>query len=65
MNIESANDNFFEKDLTLFDKWILTRLNQVIEEADQNYEKYEFGEVSRALYHFIFGMILQVGMLRL
>lgn len=53
MNIENTNDDFCEKDLTLFDKWILTRLNQVIEEADQNYEKYEFGEVSRALYHFI------------
>jgi valyl-tRNA synthetase len=53
MNVEDANDHFDQSDLTLFDKWILTRLNQVITECDINYEKYEFGEVSRALYNFI------------
>ena len=53
MNVEDANDHFDQSDLTLFDKWILTRLNQVISECDNNYEKYEFGEVSRALYNFI------------
>lgn len=53
MNINGVDDNYELSSLTVFDKWILTRLNQVIEEADQNYEKYEFGEVSRALYHFI------------
>jgi valyl-tRNA synthetase len=53
MNVEDADDHFDQSDLTLFDKWILTRLNQVITECDNNYEKYEFGEVSRALYNFI------------
>ena len=39
--------------LTLADKWIISRLNQVITAADMFYDRYEFGEVSRELYHFI------------
>ncbi len=39
--------------LTLADKWIISRLNQVITIADFNYDKYEFGEASRELYNFI------------
>jgi valyl-tRNA synthetase len=38
---------------TLVDEWIISRLHEVIKEADYNYEKYEFGEASRALYNFI------------
>ncbi|MDY0210007.1 MAG: valine--tRNA ligase [Acholeplasma sp.] len=53
LNIDDTNDDYNEQQLTVFDRWVLTRLNQVIEEADQNYEKYEFGEVSRTLYNFI------------
>ncbi len=52
MNID---DNHVKMDdqLTLSDRWILSRLNQVIGEADYYYEKYEFGEVARVLYTFI------------
>ncbi|MBO1005590.1 valine--tRNA ligase [Pseudogracilibacillus auburnensis] len=35
------------------DKWILTRLNDTIETVTNLAEKYEFGEVGRALYNFI------------
>jgi valyl-tRNA synthetase len=35
------------------DKWILTRLNETIEHVTRLSEKYEFGEVGRALYNFI------------
>lgn len=35
------------------DKWILTRLNETIENVTRLSEKYEFGEVGRALYNFI------------
>ncbi|MDP4084540.1 MAG: valine--tRNA ligase [Bacillota bacterium] len=35
------------------DKWILTRLNETIETVTRLSEKYEFGEVGRALYNFI------------
>ncbi len=52
MNIEDFNVEINDE-LQLQDKWILSRLSEVITEADQNYEKYEFGEVSRTLYNFI------------
>lgn len=35
------------------DEWILTRLNETIETVTNLAEKYEFGEVGRALYNFI------------
>ncbi|KYH14301.1 valine--tRNA ligase [Staphylococcus kloosii] len=39
--------------LSLADKWILTRLNETIETVTNLSDKYEFGEVGRALYNFI------------
>ncbi len=53
MNIDDKQDDFNEATLSIYDQWILTRLNEVILDVDQNYEKYEFGEVSRTLYNFI------------
>lgn len=35
------------------DKWILTRLNETIEHVTQLADRYEFGEVGRHLYNFI------------
>ena len=35
------------------DKWILTRLNETIEHVTRLADRYEFGEVGRALYNFI------------
>jgi valyl-tRNA synthetase len=35
------------------DKWILTRLNETIETVTRLSERYEFGEVGRVLYNFI------------
>ena len=52
MNIDNLEVEM-ESDLTLVDSWVLSRLNQVIEDADMYYEKYEFGEASRVLYNFI------------
>lgn len=40
-------------ELTLPDKWILTRLNETIQNVTNNTDKYEFGEAGRALYNFI------------
>ncbi len=34
-------------------KWILNKLNKVIAEIDVNFDKYEFGEVARSLYNFV------------
>ncbi|MDU0996957.1 MAG: class I tRNA ligase family protein, partial [Staphylococcus lugdunensis] len=39
--------------LSLADKWILTRLNETIETVTDLSDKYEFGEVGRVLYNFI------------
>ena len=35
------------------DAWILTRLNETIEQVTKLADRYEFGEVGRALYNFI------------
>ncbi|ATP41282.1 valine--tRNA ligase [Solibacillus sp. R5-41] len=40
-------------DLSTADKWILTRLNETIERVTTLSDKYEFGEVGRELYNFI------------
>ena len=52
MNIDDLNVKI-SGGLTLSDKWLISRLNQVIIEADMYYDKFEFGEASRALYNFI------------
>ena len=38
--------------LNTMDKWILSKLNKLIEEQNRNFEKYEFGEVAKAIYNF-------------
>lgn len=55
MNMDGLT--FDEIDLTgeksVADKWILTRLNETIENVTKLADKYEFGEVGRLLYNFI------------
>ena len=53
MNIDDLDVEMDPLKHTLVDEWIISRLHEVIKEADYNYEKYEFGEASRALYNFI------------
>ena len=52
MNIDDLNVEI-DDDLNLSDAWILARLSLVIKDADQNYEKFEFGEATKSLYNFI------------
>ena len=40
-------------DLSVADKWILSRLNNTIDRVTALSDKYEFGEVGRELYNFI------------
>ncbi|MEV6659103.1 valine--tRNA ligase [Nocardia fluminea] len=40
------------EDLSVTDRWILSRLNAVISEADGYYEDYQFAKLSDLLYHF-------------
>ncbi|MDR1522140.1 MAG: valine--tRNA ligase [Streptococcaceae bacterium] len=37
----------------VFDRFILSRLNETIEKVDDNFECFEFGEAGRILYNFI------------
>ncbi|WP_405677810.1 valine--tRNA ligase [Streptomyces xanthophaeus] len=38
--------------LSATDRWILSRLNKVVAEADAYYEDYQFAKLADALYHF-------------
>ncbi|MDP2934494.1 MAG: valine--tRNA ligase, partial [bacterium] len=42
-----------DKNLTIADKWILSRLNTIIESITEKIENYQLGEASRELYDFI------------
>ncbi len=41
------------KKKSLADEWILTRLNETIENVTRNIDRYDFGEAGRHLYNFI------------
>lgn len=41
------------KSLTLADKWILSRLNTIIQETTKKLENYQLGEAVRQLYEFV------------
>jgi valyl-tRNA synthetase len=56
MNLNNNNYNGEEINpdlLTSIDKWILAKLNNVVSETSENYEKFEFGEAARIIYNFI------------
>ncbi len=40
-------------DSSLSDRWILSRLNRLIAEVTKNYEQWQFGEGTRAIYEFL------------
>ncbi|MCC3356541.1 valine--tRNA ligase [Bacillus sp. REN16] len=55
MNMDNLQyeDIDFSGEKSVADKWILTRLNETIESVTKLADKYEFGEVGRVLYNFI------------
>ena len=54
MNIEGFEKKDYNLDnLTIPDKWILTKLNNTIKEVRKNFDKYEFNNAGSALYSFI------------
>lgn len=54
MNIEDLKKRTINEDeLTLYDKWILTKKNQLIKNVIKNMDKYEFHNVGNELYSFI------------
>jgi valyl-tRNA synthetase len=48
----ATNDGELPTDLTGPDAWIISRLQQVIIETDELYERFEFAKIADLLYHF-------------
>lgn len=53
MNIKPDDDLTMPSRLNGLDKWILTRLNDVVKEVTINLNKYEIGQASARLYDFV------------
>jgi len=58
ININLTNEGYQNQEinpslLNNIDKWILKRLNQVIEKVNFAYENYKFIDVAKILYHFV------------
>jgi len=54
MNLEDFQKESYTLDnLTMQDKWILTKLNQTIKDVTKSMEKYDFNIVGNTLYSFI------------
>jgi valyl-tRNA synthetase len=54
MNLQGYEKVEIQSDeLTLADRWIISRLNQTVEEVNNLLESYDLGEAARALYDFI------------
>lgn len=53
MNLENFDANFTPTELTLADKWIISRLNKTAQGVTENLEKFELGEAARLMYEFI------------
>lgn len=54
MNIEGTELRDVSRcSLSLADKWILTRLNRVVKEVNENFDKYELGIASGIIYDFV------------
>ncbi len=55
MNLENFDAAFkpADEDLTLADKWIISRLNRTAKLVTENLDKFELGESARLMYEFI------------
>ena len=53
MNLEDYDENVYEDNLCYEDKWILSKLNTLVQEVSNNIEKYDLGVASQKIYDFI------------
>ena len=53
MNADGKTEALLFHDRPLIDRWLLTRLNQVIESVNASLEEYRFDQAANQLYHFI------------
>ena len=53
MNLDGVDNNSIDmKNLTLADKWILNKLNDVAKDVNENIKNYRIGEIAHILYDF-------------
>ena len=53
MNLDGVDNNEVDmNNLTLADKWILNKLNEVSKEVNENIKNYRIGEIAHVLYDF-------------
>lgn len=55
LDIDYIDKNSVQKEFTLADKWIISRLNKVVKEVTENMDKFELGLAVQKLYDFIWG----------
>lgn len=55
LNLKDYDPEKEKAPYTLPDRWILSRLNAVVDEVTRNMENYEIGEAARSLYEFFWG----------
>ncbi len=53
MNLEDGAVNALPAELTIADKWVLSKLNTLIAEVTENLEKYELGVAVAKIYDFL------------
>ena len=57
MNLDNNgynNESIKEELLQDIDKWIISKLNSLIDVVNYNYDQYELGEVAKAIYNFVY-----------
>ena len=55
MHLEEMKEeelHYEKSDLALKDRWILSRLQETIQNVNKNYDRFEFGEAAKALYKY-------------
>ncbi len=50
--VEGLNREYVEKDLTLADQWVISRVNELAKDVTDNMEKFELGMASQKVYDF-------------
>ncbi len=57
LNLEGYDPNctYDKNSLSIFDKWILTKFNNIIQETDQDYDNFDYDKVANRVYQFIWG----------
>ena len=57
LNLEGYNPEFVydKQKISIFDKWILTKLNNLIKETDIDFDNFDYDKVANKIYQFIWG----------